>query len=59
MRLGTPSSFCSATLRSNAATSLGAVEQEQVADPAQVDLLAGPLRRTGERLQAARAELRC
>ena len=57
IRLGTPSSFCSATFCSNAATCVGPVEQEQVADLVQVDLLAELLPEPLEGLEAAPAEL--
>ena len=57
IRLGTPSSFCSATFCSNAVDVLGLVEQEQVADLVQVDLLAELLLERLERPQAAQPEL--
>ena len=47
--------FWSSMLRSNAATSSAGVRQEQVADPAEVDLGAGAGRRSARRPAGSRA----
>ena len=57
IRDGTPSSFCSATLRLNASTSRLGGEHEEVADLLVVDLPARPLLEALVGLQAALGDL--
>jgi hypothetical protein len=55
-RLGTPCAFCTSTASLEGLDVLPTVEQEEVADPFQVDLRPRPCREAGEGIQAPQPE---